>query len=89
MENYLSAISGTWDMTLEKMIGKLSRDEKLAAMDLLWRDLTMDESSFVSPHWHETVIADRLANPATGDALSLDDAKAEITDAINQRRTPG
>jgi hypothetical protein len=34
-------------MSLETMIGELSRDEKLAAMDLIWRDLTMDESSFV------------------------------------------
>jgi hypothetical protein len=29
-------------MTLERMIGSLSRDEKLAAMGLIWQDLAAD-----------------------------------------------
>lgn len=73
-------------MTLETMIGTLSRDEKLAAMDLIWRDLTADSQSFISPEWHRTTIADRLANPASGPALSLPEAKAEIKEAIDARR---
>ena len=36
-------------MTLETMIDTLSRDEKLAAMDLIWRDLAADSRSFASP----------------------------------------
>lgn len=67
-------------MSLETMIGSLSRDEKLAAMDLIWRDLTTDSESFASPKWHEEVIADRLARPASGHAMPLTEAKAEIKD---------
>lgn len=65
-------------MTLETMIGTLSRDEKLAAIDLIWRDLAADARSFVSPEWHERLIADRLDNPVSSPALSLAEAKAEI-----------
>ncbi len=69
-------------MSLETMIGSLSHDEKLAAMDLIWQDLATDSPSFVSPEWHERVIADRLKNPASGRALPLAEAKAEIKEAI-------
>ncbi len=75
-------------MSLETMIGSLSRDEKLAAMDLIWRDLTTDSRSLASPKWHEGVLADRLENPAPGQALSLTEAKAEIKEAIDASRTP-
>ncbi len=40
-------------MSLETMIGSLSREEKLAAMDLIWQDLTTDPQSFAFPKWHE------------------------------------
>ena len=35
-------------MSLETMIGGLSRDDKLAAMNLIWRNLTADSESFFS-----------------------------------------
>ena len=73
-------------MSLETMIGSLSRDEKLATMDLIWRDLATDSQSFASPKWHERVIADRLENPVSGQALPLTEAKAEIREAIDARR---
>ena len=73
-------------MTLETMIGNLSRDEKLAAMDLIWRDLAADSQSYSSPNWHERVIADRLTNPAPERALSLEEAKKQIKEAIDARR---
>jgi hypothetical protein len=76
-------------MSLETMIGSLSRDEKLAAMDLIWRDLATDSQSFVSPKWHERIISDRLTNPAPGRALPLAEAKAEIKEAIDARRASG
>jgi len=53
------AFVGGNEMTLETMIGTLSRDEKLAAMDLIWRDLAADSQAFVSPEWHEKIIAGR------------------------------
>jgi len=73
-------------MSLETMIGSLSRDDKLAAMDLIWRDLTTDSELFASPKWHERVIADRLESPASGHALPLTEAKTEIKEAIDARR---
>jgi hypothetical protein len=76
-------------MTLEAMIDNLSRDEKLAAMDLIWRDLAADSQAFVSPEWHGTIITDRLENRTSGPALPLAEAKAEIKDAIDARRASG
>jgi len=73
-------------MSLETMIGSLSREEKLAAMDLIWQDLTTDPQSFASPRWHEKVVADRLKTPASGQALPLSEAKAEIKEALDARR---
>ena len=73
-------------MTLETMIGTLSRDEKLAAIDLIWRDLAVDSQSFVSPEWHEKVIADRLDNPVSVPSLPLAEAKGEIKEAISGRQ---
>jgi len=76
-------------MSLEAMIGSLSRDEKLAVLDLIWRDLAGDSRSFVSPEWHEKIIAARLENPDPGKALPLAEAKAEIKEAIDARRASG
>jgi hypothetical protein len=76
-------------MSLETMIGTLSRDEKLEAMELLWQDLTADSQAFESPRWHEQIITDRLRKPAPGPALALAEAKAEIKEAIDARRAAG
>ena len=73
-------------MTLESIIGTLSRDEKLGAMDLIWRELAADAQSFASPEWHRKVIADRLNNLTSAPALPLAEAKAEIKEAIDARR---
>ncbi len=76
-------------MTLEVMLSGLSHSEKLAAMDLLWRDLSSEPARYVSPEWHKRIIADRLANPAAGSPLPLSDAKAEVKERLNARRTQG
>ena len=76
-------------MSLEAMIGGLSREEKLAAMDLIWRDLASDPQSFVSPEWHGRVLASRLESPAAGEALPLAEAKTEIKGAVDARRASG
>lgn len=75
-------------VTLESMLSKLSHSEKLEAMDLLWRDLSSEPTKFVSPEWHERIIADRLANPAPGKPLSLGEAKADVKERLDARRTP-
>jgi hypothetical protein len=75
------------DMTLESILSGLSHSEKLAAMDLLWHDLSSEPSRYVSPEWHQRIIANRLANPATGKSLPLSDAKAEVKERLDARRT--
>ena len=79
----------TVTMNLETMLSGLSHSEKLAAMDLRWRDLSSQPSKYVSPEWHERIIADRLANPAPGQSLPLSDAKAEVKERLDARRTQG
>jgi hypothetical protein len=32
---------------------KMTKEEKLAAMELIWQDLTRDANAFESPAWHE------------------------------------
>ncbi len=76
-------------MTLEAILSDLSHSEKLAAMDLLWRDLSSEPSKYVLPKWHERIIADRLANPASGKPLPLNDAKADVKERLDARRTQG
>jgi hypothetical protein len=34
-------------------IEKMTKEEKLEAMELLWRDLTRDADAYESPAWHE------------------------------------
>lgn len=45
-------------MTHESLIGGLSTDDKLAAMELFWRDLSAKQQLYASPKWHEGVSAD-------------------------------
>ena len=53
-------------MSLEAMIGRLTREEKLAAMDLIWQDLASDSQSFVSPEWHKGLSRTGLRTPLRG-----------------------
>jgi hypothetical protein len=74
-------------MTLEALLSSLSHDEKLTALDLLWRDLASDPKKYSSPQWHGRILAERLANPAPGERLPLTAAKAEVEERLNARRT--
>jgi len=40
-------------------IGRLTRSEKLRAMEELWVDLTRTEDDFQSPDWHGDVLRER------------------------------
>ncbi len=73
----------------ETLLTNLTVGEKLAAMDLLWRDLSRSPSAFASPDWHGPVLADRLANPADGVKLSLDDARRDVEERRHAIRTQG
>ena len=76
-------------MTLEALIGGMTRDEKLAALDLIWEQLASDSGSLKSPAWHEGVIQERLRQPDPALRVSLSDARVQIEESIHARRTSG
>lgn len=68
--------------SLETILGSLSRDEKLAAMELLWQELSADPQAFASPQWHAGIIDARLQDPDPRSALPLAEAKAEVQERL-------
>lgn len=76
-------------MTLETMLAALSPDEKLAALDILWRDLSANPAELTSPTWHGDVLDARLVEPSAKPRLPLDAAMEEVRDRLNVRRTEG
>ncbi len=48
-------------MSLETLIGGLTRDEQIVAMELLWKRLTTENPSAAPPEWHRSVAAERVA----------------------------
>ena len=74
-------------MSLETMIGGLSHEEKILAMEILWKDLIESSPEYASPQWHADVIAERLENPASAKRLNLLDSRSEIKAERNDRRT--
>ena len=74
-------------MTLETMIENLSLQEKITGMELIWRDLSAESTSFPSPEWHGVVIADRLASASPVPGLPLNEARQAVQEAIDARRT--
>ncbi len=63
--------------TLE--IKKMSRIERLQAMEALWDSLLDDELEMESPEWHEEILEERKKLIKTGKAefLSLSELKAK------------
>lgn len=53
-------------MTLESLIGGLSRDEQIVTMELLWKRLTTEGPS-AAPDWHRSVVAERVAAIESGE----------------------
>ena len=51
---------------------KMSRDEKLRAMEALWVDLSQDEDRFESPTWHEQALRDAEHAVKSGKAKFTD-----------------
>ena len=74
-------------MTVEAFVEGLSRGEKLIAMELIWRDLTIEPSKLESPGWHDEVVNERLANPMPGSSLGLKEAFEEIQGWRNDRKS--
>lgn len=76
-------------MSLETMLSLLTPSEKLAVMDILWRDLSATPSELPSPDWHGDVLEERIANPSSEPRLGIDAAFNDVRDRLNARRTEG
>jgi hypothetical protein len=61
-------------------LDEMTTQEKLAAMELLWDDLSRSADGVGSPSWHEDVLAERKDSAVAGGATFVDweTAKAEL-----------
>jgi len=59
---------------------KMSRDEKLRAMEALWTDLSKDDDGFESPEWHAQALREAEGTVKDGKAKFSDwkEAKKRI-----------
>lgn len=57
---------------------KMSRNEKLMAMEALWADLNQDDSEMGSPAWHEEALRSTAQLVAAGKAKFMDWDKAKV-----------
>lgn len=71
-------------MTLEAMINGLTHDEKLVAMELLWRNLSRRPADVPSPEWHGEVLSERRAAVREGRTEFVDwsAAKKRLRDRL-------
>jgi hypothetical protein len=76
-------------MSLESMLASLTPEEKLSAMNILWRDLSENPARLASPNWHGDVLAHRIANPSSKPRLPIDAAFEDARERLNERRTQG
>ena len=53
-------------------LDQMSRIEKLQAMEVLWENLSRDESAFESPAWHAEVLKQAEAQVKSGEARFVD-----------------
>jgi hypothetical protein len=51
---------------------RMSKEEKLRAMEELWADLSRDEAQIESPAWHGEVLRDREAAVQAGRDTFID-----------------
>jgi len=65
-------------------LDRMSVAEKLRAMELLWADLSRDETQFESPAWHGDVLRDREAHVKSGSETYMDweAAKKQLRDEL-------
>ena len=57
---------------IELPLEKMSRVEKLMALEALWEDLSRNEAEFVSPDWHREELAATEERVKSGQETYLD-----------------
>ena len=67
-------------MPLTLPLKKMSRDDKLRAMEAIWADLSADAAKVASPPWHAEALrhAERQVKSGQAKFSDWDDAKVRI-----------
>jgi hypothetical protein len=67
------------------LLKALSKPEKFRIMEILWRDLSSDDSTIPSPKWHEDALKEASERHAKGKAAFSDwtEAKVRIRNAVS------
>ena len=70
-------------MGISLPLDKMSTDDKLRALELIWDDLRRNEASVPSPAWHRDVLECREARLRAGSEKSIpwEDAKRSIRES--------
>ena len=58
-------------LELKKEVSRLSKAERLQAMEWLWASLSKDQQDIESPEWHGEVLAARKAKVDSGEGEFL------------------
>ena len=70
-------------MTVDAIVGRMTKAEKLLAMELIWRDLSASPGEFESPSWHGEIIAERLERSDSSSGIEWETAKADLLKAAH------
>jgi len=71
-------------MSIKLPLHEMTVQEKLAAMESLWEDLSRSPQAIESPEWHNNILDERRQRVADGTAQfeDWDDAKAKIRENL-------
>ena len=71
-------------MSIKLPLHEMTIQEKLAAMESLWEDLSRSPAAIESPEWHKDILDNRRQQFAKGTAQFVDweTAKAEIREKL-------
>ncbi|NKB35875.1 MAG: hypothetical protein GKR93_01725 [Gammaproteobacteria bacterium] len=72
-------------MAVSLPLDKMSREEKIQAMEVLWEDLCNSNDGVHSPEWHKKLLKDReeALEQDDDEFTDWDEAKKEIASRIS------
>ena len=61
-------------------VSRMTMEERVEAMELLWESISREGDSLASPAWHQSVLAERsrLADADDAEWLGLDELQARL-----------
>ena len=72
-------------MELNLPLEKMSIEDKIQAMEILWEDLSKKAESISSPYWHKEILEERekAVKDGTEKFIDWNTAKKQINDEIS------